>query len=226
MIRTDEHDTKLISLMGVEDCDIAYYMARALNAVGHRVLVVDNTGSAELFESIRKPDDEEMAQTGELYYIRHKAYSENFFALYDYVLICHGYRINAELNEKSDIRFITTDYRPQITGRICKELQRQDDNLAYYVICRNKVFSKISERIILEELQLLEKDVKETYQLSYSDQDYACYIGLLRNGAASIRSTSAEMKDLLNSFLGIVMEDASDKEKKTAYKKILSGKIR
>lgn len=225
-IRTEEgHETKLISLMGIPDCDIAYYFARTLNAAGAKVLVIDNTRGAELFTAIRKPDNEEMAQTGELYYLKHKAYSEEFFALYDYVIICHGEHVNGELNVESDYRFVVTDYRPQTTEKIRDELAAQEENLKYFVIYRNKVFAKISEKIITEELGLHEKDILESYQLSYSDQDYACYMGLLRNGSTNVKSTSTEMKDLLNAFIQNVLSETEEKERKAVYKKLLTGKI-
>lgn len=225
-IKTEEgHETKLISVMGIPDCDIAYYLARALNAMNTKVLVVDNTRGAELFSAIRKPDNEDMAQTGEIYWLEHKAYSEEFFALYDYVIICHGEHINNELNEESDYRYLITDYRPQTTKRLREELDRQEENLKYFVVFRNRVFGKISEKMILEELGIHEKDVQDNYQLSYSDQDYACYMGLLRNGSANVKSVSTEMKDLLNAFLQHVMKDAADKDRKAVFKKLLSGKI-
>lgn len=226
-IKTEEgHETILISLMGIADCDIAYYFARALNAAGQKVLVVDNTIDAELFSSIRKPDNEDMAQTGEMYWLKHKAYSEEFFALYDYVIICHGMRMDRELNVESDYRFLVTDYRPQTAQALQRELETQEENLKYYVIFRNKVFSKISEKMVLEEIGLPEKDTNETYQLSYAEQDYACYMGLLRNGSANVKAASTEMKDLMSAFYTLVMPQTPVKEQKSYYKKLLAGKIR
>lgn len=226
-IKTEEgHETILISLMGIADCDIAYYFARALNAAGQKVLVVDNTIDAELFSSIRKPDNEDMAQTGEMYWLKHKAYSEEFFALYDYVIICHGMRMDRELNVESDYRFLVTDYRPQTAQALQRELETQEENLKYYVIFRNKVFSKISEKMVLEEIGLPEKDTNETYQLSYAEQDYACYMGLLRNGSANVKTASTEMKDLMSAFYTLVMPQTPVKEQKSYYKKLLAGKIR
>ena len=226
-IKTEEgHETILISLMGIADCDIAYYFARALNAAGQKVLVVDNTVDAELFSSIRKPDNEDMAQTGEMYWLKHKAYSEEFFALYDYVIICHGMRMDRELNVESDYRFLVTDYRPQTAQALQRELETQEENLKYYVIFRNKVFSKISEKMVLEEIGLPEKDTNETYQLSYAEQDYACYMGLLRNGSANVKAASTEMKDLMSAFYTLVMPQTPVKEQKAYYKKLLAGKIR
>lgn len=226
-IKTEEgHETILISLMGVPDCDIAYYFARALNAAGQKVLVVDNTLDAELFSAIRKPDNEDMAQTGEIYWLKHKAYSENFFALYDYVIICHGMSIDSELNIQSDYRFLVTDYKPQTAQALMLELAIQGGNLKYYVIFRNKVFSKISEKMVLDEIGLPEKDTNETYQLSYAEQDYACYMGLLRNGSANVKAASTEMKDLMTTFYALVMPQTPVKDQKTYYKKLMTGKIR
>lgn len=224
-IKTEEGISYLISVMGLNRCDFVYYLARILNAASKRVLVVDNSARHEMFECIPKVEGAELGQTGDIYYMCQKAYSEAFFSQFDFVIVFHGLHINAELNEKSDYRFLETDYLANTTKDINKQLERQNTNLTYYVIFRDKVFNKITERMILEELGMQEKNINEQFEISYNEQDYMCYLGLLRNGAAQIKSTSTDMRSVLTIILKTIIPDKTPKEYKQIFKKVLAGKI-
>ena len=157
IVLEDGKSTQIISVMGLPQCDIAYYLARAFNAIKKTVLVVDNSRYHELFKSIPNPDNEKMVQTGDIYYIENIKYSEEFFAQYDFVIVYHGMDIRDELNAASDYRYLITDYSPITTERLRTELDRQEDTLKYHIIYRNKVSGKIQEKMILQELGIPEK---------------------------------------------------------------------
>lgn len=225
-IQSETGSTQMISIIGYPMCDIVYYFARALNAAGKRVLVVDNEKKHELFHSIRKPENEKLAQTGNIFYISNTAYSEEFFAQYDFVLIFHGMRINDELNVLSDFRYVVTDYRQSTTEELKKVLGRQEDTLKYYVIFRNKVFGKISEKLIMSEIGLIDKSIYEKYEITFNEMDYMCYMGLLRNGSVKTKATSPDIKDLVKSFLHVTIPDKLPKEYTQYFKGFVSGKIK
>lgn len=226
IVLEDGKTTQIISVIGLPQCDIAYYLARAFNSIKKTVLVVDNSRYQELFKSIPKPEGERMVQTGNIYYISNIKYSEDFFAQYDFVIIYHGMEIRDELNAVSDYRYIATDYSPITTERLKKELDRQEDTLKYHIIFRNKISGKIQEKMVLHELGLSEKSVKESYVLSFNETDELCQLCLLRNGSIKTKSCSAEMKDYINAVYATVYPDLTSKEQKNYMKAFLSGKIR
>lgn len=226
IVLEDGKSTQIISVMGLPQCDIAYYLARAFNAIKKTVLVVDNSRYHELFKSIPNPDNEKMVQTGDIYYIENIKYSEEFFAQYDFVIVYHGMDIRDELNAASDYRYLITDYSPITTERLRAELDRQEDTLKYHIIYRNKVSGKIQEKMILQELGIPEKNVKESYVTSLNEVDEMCQLLLLRNGSIRTKSCSAEMRDYINAVYVTVYPDISTKMQKNYMKAFLSGKIR
>ena len=226
IVLEDGKTTQIISVIGIPQCDIVYYLARALNSIKKTVLVIDNSRYHELFKSIPKPDGEKMVQTGNIYYIENIKYSEDFFAQYDFVIVYHGMDIRDELSAVSDYRYIQTDYSPITTERLEKELSRQEDTLKYHVIFRNKVSGKIQEKMILRELGILEKNVKEAYVMSLNEVDEMCQLFLLRNGSIKTRSCSAEIRDFINAVYITIYPDITSKLQKNYMKAFLSGKIR
>lgn len=226
IVLEDGKSTQIISVIGLPQCDIAYYLARAFNAIKKTVLVIDNSRYHELFKSIPNPDNEKMVQTGDIYYIENIKYSEEFFAQYDFVIVYHGMDIRDELNAVSDYRYLITDYSPITTERLREELSRQEDTLKYHIIYRNKVSGKIQEKMILQELGIPEKNIKESYVMSLNEVDEMCQLLLLRNGSIRTKSCSAEMRDYINAVYATVYPDISTKMQKNYMKAFLSGKIR
>ena len=208
IVLEDGKTTQIISVMGLPDCDIPYYLARALNSIKKSVLVVDNSRYHELFKSIPKPDGEKMVQTGNIYYIENIKFSEEFFAQYDFVIIYHGMVIRDELNAISDYRYMITDYSPITTERLNKELSRQEDTLKYHIIYRNKV------------------SVKESYVLSFNEVDEMNQLFLLRNGSIRTKTSSAEIKDFINAVYATIYPDLSSKMQKNYMKAFVNGKVR
>lgn len=226
-IKTDKRETTLISYIGVPQCDIVYYFARILNAADKRVLIVDNTLDHDMFHSLRKPDEKNMVEIGDISVVCNKKYSEYFFNYYDYVLIYHGMNINEELNENSDFRYVISTFNPFIVKKVAAQLKKANDNLGYYVVLRDKVYDKISEKTILSELALKATQVKETYQLPYSETDYICYMNLLWNGSQQPKHASGDMRDCLRSILSSVMpSQMTKKELDKIFKKAMTGKIK
>ena len=119
-IVTEEGLSKIISIVGTHATDITYYLARTLNAAGTKCLVVDNSRDKYLFRSIPKAQGETMAQTGEIVYVQGVAYSEVFFAQYDFVLIHHGLSMNEELLKRIE------DEKPVQTKVTKKEISVDD----------------------------------------------------------------------------------------------------
>jgi len=226
IVLEDGKTTQIISVMGLPDCDIPYYLARALNSIKKSVLVVDNSRYHELFKSIPKPDGEKMVQTGNIYYIENIKFSEEFFAQYDFVIIYHGMVIRDELNAISDYRYMITDYSPITTERLNKELSRQEDTLKYHIIYRNKVSGKIQEKMVLHELGIPEKNVKESYVLSFNEVDEMNQLFLLRNGSIRTKTSSAEIKDFINAVYATIYPDLSSKMQKNYMKAFVNGKVR
>lgn len=227
MIVTEEgKSTQIISVMGLPQCDVVYYLARALNAIKKTVLVVDKSRNHAMFKSIQKPEGELMVQTGNIYYVDNMKLSEKFMSAYDFVIIYHGMDIRDELNAMSDYRYVVTDYSPITTEKLQSEISRQEDTLKYYVIYRNKVSNKIQEKMILQEIGIPEKNVKESYLLSLNETDEMCYQILLRNGSVKPKVTSLEMKDMITAIYGAIYPEISTKEIKNYMKSYLSGKIR
>lgn len=226
-IQSENRITNLISVAGVPTCDIAYYMARLLNTAGFRCLVIDNSKRKDLFRCIRKADETiTIAQTGEIYYMENVAYSEEYFAMFDYVVIYHGMMVDNELLEKSDFKYLQTDYLDITTRKIRRILEAQKEPYKFYLVYRDKVFSKIPEKLLKEEMGIKEEQIIESYEISYNEEDYMCYLGLLRNGITQIKTLSPDMKEVLQEFMKTTIPKENEKEYKLIFKNFLSGKIR
>ncbi len=225
-IKTEERETVMLSFIGLERCDLVYYAARLFNAADKEVLIIDNTLNHGMFHSLRKPEGEESVQVGNIFVTCNKKYSEYFFSRFDYVILYHGMNLNEELIEKSDYRYLVCDFNPFTSARLAKHLARINENLDYYLILRDKVHDKVSEKMMLSELGLRDTHVKEIFTLPYSDIDYMCYMNLLRNGSQQIKNTSADTRDCLKSIFLSVMPSLSKKEMNKYIKKAMTGKIK
>lgn len=226
-IRTEDKMIKLISVVGTATTDISYYFARTLNAAGLTCLVVDNSREKRLFHSIPKAEGEFMVQTGNIFYIAQTAYSEGFFSQYDFVLINHGLSINKELLEASDYVYLITDYSQYSTQNLKVCLSNQKGSSNYYLICKDKVVEKISPRHLIEEMNLAESQIMEIYELYLNEQDATGLFNLYRSGQVQMKTLSSEMKELLRSFLYVVIEKKKTKrEHKAIFRELMTGKIR
>lgn len=225
-IVTEEGLSKIISIVGTHATDITYYLARTLNAAGTKCLVVDNSRDKYLFRSIPKAQGETMAQTGEIVYVQGVAYSEVFFAQYDFVLIHHGLSMNEELLKRSDYIYIVTDYLQYSTEKIKELLSDELMEKSYYLVCRDKVTEKTSVKQLVEEMGLTEARIEESYELYYNEQDYLGFFNLLRSGHVQIKGLSGDMKEFLKGFLLTAIEKEKNKEYKKILQQLMTGKIR
>lgn len=223
MLQTDENKTKIISIMGLPICDIPYYLTRILNSTGAKVLLIDNSSEHAIFNMLRKPQGDKTAVIGNIVVIYNRRYSETFYNQFDYVVVYHGYEVNEEINQKSDLRFLETDYIQFTTNRIKQVLGNMHD-LPYHIIYRDKISNKITEKIILKELGIDEPAGE--YILTYNESDYMCYLNLLRNGSQQLKGTSADMKDFFKSVMPVLFPEIEKKQIAKQYRKAISTKIR
>ncbi len=200
---------KLIVFSGSERCDVSYFAGRVLRCTGGRVIVIDNSRTKDLFETIHQgvdlEDDEFEFERDGITYLKDVAYSPEFFEAFDYVIIHEGRMIDKMLHDVADLVYMMSDYYPQHLKRI-----RGYDapNVEYLML--DKV-PKINDTSAAELMQApLEKIIGG---LPYESTDYACYLSFLYNGSQSFSALSGEYKD----FLSYLLMRAADFDEKKSH---------
>ena len=80
--------------------------------------------------------------------------------------------------------------------------------------------------MVLHELGIPEKNVKESYVLSFNEVDEMNQLFLLRNGSIRTKTSSAEIKDFINAVYATIYPDLSSKMQKNYMKAFVNGKVR
>lgn len=225
MIEREDKKTKLISFTGKERGDVPFYMAALLACTGNEVLIVDNSEGSDLFGSVPKPDGEDFAKTGRVSVVRKKKYSEEFFSVFDYVIIYNGYCMGEDFEElvnESDVNYLVTDYSWVTTLFMKKQLENLSDK-KFRVIFIDKPSGKIHEKLILDEIGVA--NVEEQYMLPADPQDYGCYVNFLRNGRQKLAPLSADFKNMFTQEFSILTESEDVKFRKKTLKKAYAGKL-
>lgn len=227
MLSYEDKNVTLITFLGMERCDIVYYSAAVFASAGKEVLVVDNSHSHDLFRSIPKPEKEPYAKVGNITCVADRKLSYDFFHEFDVVIAYNGRSMGKdakELVDKADITYVQTSYNPYMCMDITKLLS-DDIEGDYEVLYRDKPSSKVSEKMILDELGFIPEAIKESYIFTYDLQDYSCYINFLRNGHQKLSPLSGDIKTFLQSLYDEFMPEIDKKEAKKLFSRALAGKI-
>ena len=184
---------KTITIAGIEKCDFCYYVARTLATRSNLVLVVDNSINKELFRCMEQgmakdEDDNYVAKKGEILYLKDIAFSQDFFAAFEYVLIYQGMNFDKEIMEKTDLIFILPDFKPETLGKSSDMPEK-----AEYLL-RDRA-GKMTEKAAATIIGISANRIIGS--VDADADDYGCYLALLCNGRQRPGSVTNGYKEMI-----------------------------
>lgn len=197
-------NTKLISFVGMERCDIPYYLASQLEKKKLRVLVIDNSFGHDLFLSLKRPDEETFyLECGHIVYARDVALSEEFFEKFDVVIVYHGFNMDEDILLASNRVVFSTDYFKTTINQIWEYIDTDwiNENIPkekILMLYRDKMNSKISEKYILNKIGLV--GLEEDFIISFDESNQCLYLNYIYNGIQDMKGASSELKTVINSL--------------------------
>ncbi len=208
-----EKETTIISFIGMERCDILHYIADAGIKQNKKVLVIDNSYSNDYYSSFATMEDGIFVEIGDLMVVKNIRFSENLYAKFDYVFVYHGRNLEKESYQCSDLRYVMTNYQPTQIQELHKI--EFDHSLVHHMIFRDKVLKKITEDIVVDEIQIT---VGEIYVLPIDMKDYELYLMLSYNSFKKLAGCSQDMYQTILK-MGTCIYGIDEKQMKKIMKK-------
>ena len=217
---------KVVSFAGVGRGDILYYLSRYLDADGNKVLFVDNSESKDVYNAIKKADNETIGYQKNVTFVKNlKLPNQDVLADFDFVIVNHGTKFDEEWVCESGRCFVMSNYETE-SMNIAKDLvncfQEQGKEFSFRLdwnidfIFRDKAIKSQKDIRFLKEMGIDKVPFSEIFVLNYDAKDYSSYLEFLYAGRQSIRSAdlSNEMMDLLH----YMVETLTQKDKKSMKK--------
>ena len=206
-------NVKIISFLGMERCDLVYFLAKSFEDKKYRTLVIDNSCSHDLFLSLKRENENtDYVEHGRSVYMRNKYVDpENAgaFEKFDVVVIYHGLNVNYDLLEMSDKVVLMTDYLPVTHRNIIDYIDMEYVNTIskekLYFVLRDKPSFKISEQYILRILGITGIDYEAV--IDYDEGNYNAYINYCYNGSQSFKGLSSDMRMLLKNLMEFLFQN-------------------
>jgi len=183
----------MIVVTGTNRCDFTYYLGRVLYEVSPRVVIIDNSYSGKLFNSVLGPNSEDVGlafnvKRSDITYLKDVAYSPEFFEAFDFVVIYEGETPDFEEIDKADYALAMPNYEPENIEKV----KDMPENTEY--IMRDHA-GKIADKALFALLDTSKDRIIGS--IEYSDADYAKYLGLIYNGKQKPAGVSEGMRDAL-----------------------------
>ena len=204
-------DTKMISVVGKEIGDLAYFLCKTMEEKKFRVLCIDNSCSHDLFSALKKADEEaDYVEHGQTVYMRNKTIDEEYgtgaFEKFDVVIVNHGLNIDYELVDMSDFTILQTDYVPAniayINDYIDTGYLNQLDKEKFAVVFRDRPSAKVTELYVLKQLGI--DGLELEFVVNYDEANYNAYINFCYNGIQAVKGITSEYKHVLTEIKNIV----------------------
>lgn len=216
--KTEPRIPMLISVLDVKNRpDIPYYIGSMIaNTFRKKVLIIDNSESAELFEAIPDSGTGELKKSGNLYFIKSMAYSEQFMERFDCCICYHGSIPTVTLWKKSSHRLILTGYRPSETELAAQPYEDEDFlPLKYVSLTSDCVFfldhvtDKVKAEKILSDyklfLQYADKCIPYV-EIPMNEQDEICLLSLLYNGSQEAKNAGKDLYSAITGFVAAITQ--------------------
>ena len=211
--------SKVISLVGAELGDFAYYLAVILSRKS-TVMFIDNSFNGDVFNAVSDFDYERRYIVKQnIVYGRALNYKRKEDSDYDFVIIWHGLNISTTVLTESDSIYVLPDYTPYCISRIKNCMTGANLRDVTNLFMRNSVESnKISEKTVLA---LLEIDGKRLHDIiPFDAKDYENYLAFLYNG----RQTFAHLSPSFYSCLIKCVMNEYEMDRKGATKLVNKAK--
>lgn len=180
---------KLVTIINSERCDFTYYLGRVLSSMSSSVIMIDNSETHELFDTVLNPlteedKEQEMVERGNVTYLKDVGFSPEFFPTFDYIVVHMGNSYDEEFIDNSNDIISMPDCRPSSL----KSVPELPDRTEY--ILRDRA-GKINEK---SAAALLNVNIDQIAgAIEHDADDYAHYIAFLYNGKQKIRGVSDDM---------------------------------
>lgn len=168
----------LIDYIGMERCDILYYLLNAGNKIGSSILAIDNSITGDLYH-IYERQSMESAVVENLTVVRNKLVSQEIMEAYDYIFLYEGV----------DPQFIgprgLTIFAPSCSEaewHFIKDIEGAD-TADRILILRDVSSRKISAKNVEDEFRV-EFDEELAHEIN--EKEHAAYIALTHNHAGRI----------------------------------------
>lgn len=189
--------------------DIPYYIATMIsNTFRKKVLLIDNSEHAMLYNAIPDSHTGEIKKDGMLYVMAAVAYSPDFMRRFDTCICYHGTYASSLLWDKSDIHLVLTGYQPDAFERFRYEANNPIASLDLekdFVFFLDHVTNKVNAENILKKEKLLTSDKSIPYvELPIDETDRICMLSLLYNGYQDAKATGKELYSAITGLISVI----------------------
>lgn len=193
--------SKKILYVGIERCDFVYYLSAVLSLKGS-VLVADNSLSGDLFLSVCKKKDENVAEWRNVTCARNLDVQASDTSAYDYIITYAGFAIDKEDFEADTLALIMPDYTDLSLSRLEECLPAMIAHPLY--VLRDYCTKKVTDKSIAQRLYISPSDIAGHIELSTTD--IQAYIALTHNGRHSIKGASETMVEAITYVVAHIFE--------------------
>ena len=197
----------MITYVGIERCDIVYYLLRIGKNLGKNVLAVDNSITGDLFHIHMKEDNSGVVKNGSVTVMRNRIVGKREAENYDLVVVYEG--MNPEYSNYRDLTIFAPSEneaeweleKPFVANRKGGEL---------LCILRDRSTRKVNESVLS---QFFDVEFDEIMEEEYGDVGYASYVALTHNHSAKIPRNGGIKSIVMNLATTIYKVDAKTLKK-------------
>lgn len=212
-----KEETKIISIVGVDCCEVAYFMGRLLAVSDLPVLVIDNSRENSLFGSLWKTDSRDIVYRN-ITFTENIAYVPGVFDSFAYIVVYHGIEATREWWYASHSRIVVTDFDKYHSSALADSLKKLDKvNLS--LIFKDRYSTKIKDMDLVKTLGLDTNKILYSFEFPVSEEDKARQIEFQYNGVQKLNAMS---KGYI-SVIGNIYMNATGQDKKSKFQKLVSA---
>lgn len=196
-IKTINNHSTLYMFVGNERCDYLYYLVKIGLMANKHILVVDNSVEHNFFNAVSKDDGETIAKTDNLvvccdYRITREQMDQYFEIIY--VWLGHNYKGISDYIADTTIYLTSPEAGEIRIAKMAYEQTKEINAMKRIYILRDQYSRKITAQ---SAKMLCNMTTDETYEVIFSEGDYASYVSFTHNGSAYLKFLSSDLKALL-----------------------------
>lgn len=205
---------KIITYIGLERCDLLYYLVKLGRLAGKHILVIDNSFSGD-YAAIYTKEESDMVEYENVTIARGYALTEQVASQYDFVFLYYGRNLKGlSVNADYYVLAENQEYLPMEHLKAALESSRFESSP--YLIVRDKVNNKLNNKTYAEMLGI---HPYMTYDLYLEPSEYQIYMNIARDGRAKVKHLDEQTENMLID-LSIQWYDVSQKVAKDNLRKM------
>lgn len=181
--------TQIISYVGLERCDLVYYLQKLLAGLNKNVLVIDNSESHDLIITMAKFTGDEVVQRKRTIFLKDREISGPI-DMFDYIIVYHGLNPDSSIIAKSDEIICCLTYDKIKLEKIQFAVELAEIEKPCHIVWRDKTSGKISEKNEEARLRLI---AKSHYITMLDPADISMYVSLTHNGSQSLKKAKTDI---------------------------------